>query len=286
MKMNDKPKALIFGAGATGKALLPMVRRKYEVIGYLDNDPIKWKKKSAEDIDNLPVHNPQMVFELAWDSVVIGTYVGLDPMTEQLVDMGIDRSKIDQSYISLAVNARVIFLENLSEMYEDIHPCASVAEGGVFQGDFAKEISRVFPNRKLYLFDTFSGFDERDVVFDKERNFSELGIGHFNITSEELVMSKLPHPEMAVIRKGYFPESTKGIEDQFCFVNLDFDLYQPILAGLAFFYPRMIKGGVILVHEYFSDSYRGVKEAVDGFSKKNGLNLFPIGDGLSIGILC
>jgi hypothetical protein len=98
----------------------------------------------------------------------------------------------------------------------------------------------------------------------------------------------LPNPNNAIIRKGYFPETTQGIDENFCFVNLDFDLYQPTLSGLEFFYPHMVEGGVILVHDYFSGACRGVKEAVQEFERKvkGKLNIFPIGDGLSVGINC
>lgn len=60
-----------------------------------------------------------------------------------------------------------------------------------------------------------------------------------------------------------------GLENEkFIFVNLDFDLYLPILAGLQFFYPRLAPGGVILVHDYFTKIYHGVKETVDEFKKQ------------------
>jgi len=280
--MTKKPIAYIFGAGATGRALLPLVEEKYQVAGFLDNDPSKWQT----EVSSMTVHNPLSIHELPFDMIVLGTYVGLDPMTEQLLGMGINRTKIDHEYISLTVKARVMFLEKLGQMFHANETPGCVAEGGVFQGDFAKEINRVFPTKRMYLFDTFAGFDERDVAYESAKQYSESNAGHFNITSEEMVLAKLKHPEMCVIRKGYFPQTTQGIDEKFCFVNLDFDLYQPILAGLEYFSPRMVKGGVILIHEYFSEYYKGVMEAVKTYEKQNGeLNLFPIGDGLSIGIL-
>ena len=48
----------------------------------------------------------------------------------------------------------------------------NIAELGVWQGDFAQYINQLFPNQKLYLFDTFEGFDKRN--FDKEDNLSIL----------------------------------------------------------------------------------------------------------------
>jgi hypothetical protein len=100
-----------------------------------------------------------------------------------------------------------------------------------------------------------------------------------------VVKAKLPYPDRCVIKKGFFPETAAGVEDRFCFVNLDFDLYDPILAGLEFFYPRMTEGGVILVHDYFNPFYKGVKVAIDGFRKSSGARALPIGDGFSIALL-
>ena len=172
-------------------------------------------------------------------------------------------------------------------MFDEKGICGSVAEGGVFQGEFAKEINRVFPDRSLYLFDTFRGFDPRDVKIEVRENFSETKAGHFNITSVEHVLEKMPHRGMCVVREGFFPESTFGIEDTFCFVNLDFDLYQPTLAGLEFFVQKMVPGGVILVDDYFARGYKGVKHAVTEYAEKNrAVRVYPIGDGNSVAVLC
>ena len=90
-------------------------------------------------------------------------------------------------------------------------------------------------------------------------------------------------PEQIIIKKGYFPESTVGVDDKFCFVNLDFDLYSPTISGLEFFGSRMVSGGCILVHDYFSTQFTGVKKAVEEYLKINQiLKLVPIGDGISI----
>ncbi|MDR1267790.1 MAG: TylF/MycF family methyltransferase [Holosporales bacterium] len=50
--------------------------------------------------------------------------------------------------------------------------------------------------------------------------------------------------EKLVFRKGYFPDTAASDADEkFAFVSLDTDLYQPIHAGLEFFYPRLHEGG-------------------------------------------
>lgn len=165
--------------------------------------------------------------------------------------------------------------------------CA-VAEGGVFQGEFAKEINGCFPDLTLHLFDTFEGFDPRDIEVETLRNFSKEKVRHFSITSEELVRGKLPNPERAVFHKGYFPESAQDLaEERFLFVNLDFDLYNPTLAGLRLFYPRMVQDGVILVDDYFLPGYLGIPNAIRDFEKELGKPLvkLPIGDHCGIAIV-
>lgn len=63
-------------------------------------------------------------------------------------------------------------------------------------------------------------------------------------------------------------------------MNLDADLYALKFA----FYPRLADGGVILVHDYFSKAFKGVKEAVKEFAKQQNVKFVPIGDTLSIAI--
>ena len=51
--------------------------------------------------------------------------------------------------------------------------------------------------------------------------------------------------------KDFHPTS----DEKFAFVSLDLDLYKPTFEGLRFFYPKMIKGGCVLIHDYFTPSY-------------------------------
>ena len=153
----------------------------------------------------------------------------------------------------------------------------SAAELGVYQGDFAKLINHYFPDRKLYLFDTFEGFDEKDAEADRAGQYSGADFD-FSETSEELVLGKMEHKENCIIRKGWFPATAEGIDDRFCFVSLDADLYQPILAGLEFFYPRLVRWGVIMVHDFNNEGYSGVRQAVREFCEKNSTNYVCLPD--------
>jgi len=162
------------------------------------------------------------------------------------------------------------------EIYEN-NRMGAVAELGVFQGDFAKIINRAFPDRKLYLFDTFEGFSEKDIDVEKKMNVSSER-HDFSNTSIDIVLKKMAYPENIIIKKGYFPETAEGLEETFVFVSLDADLYEPLYNGLKYFYPRLANGGYIMIHDYNNIEYTGAKEAVKQFSQETGIPYFPLPD--------
>jgi O-methyltransferase len=134
----------------------------------------------------------------------------------------------------------------------------SCAELGVYRGDMSVVIRAACPQRSLYLFDTFEGFPAADLQVPDER---------FRDTSVDLVLERLGDPTRVIVRKGYFPETARGLEEEtFAFVMLDADLYAPTVAGLQFFYPRLAPRGFIFAHDYNSpESDWAVSRAVNEF---------------------
>lgn len=153
----------------------------------------------------------------------------------------------------------------------------AVAEVGVYKGNFSEKLSILFPDKKLFLFDTFEGFDDRDILTEKAENFSN-GKQDFSATNIELVLSKIQNKHNCIVKKGFFPDTAIDVDDKFCFVNLDADLYQPIYEGLRFFYPKLEKGGYIFVHDFNNAEYRGAREAVLKFCREERLGYTPIPD--------
>jgi O-methyltransferase len=172
---------------------------------------------------------------------------------------------------------RISTLELCAHEVNEKNVQGNAAELGVYKGDFAKEINAAFPNRKLYLFDTFEGFDNRDVATEVNKGFST-GMQDFSDTSVEAVLSKMPYKKNCIVCKGFFPDSAKFIEDKFCFVSIDADLYEPILAGLNYFYPRLEAGGYIFVHDFNNEEYKGARRAVIDFCQRNQISYLPIAD--------
>lgn len=136
---------------------------------------------------------------------------------------------------------RIVMLRKCIALMEERGVKGDMAEVGVYTGEFCKLFNRYFPERKLYLFDTFEGFDSmRDEV-------NAVDIDNFKDTSVDIGLGKMKTPGNCIVRKGYFPDTVWDIEGEFSLVSLDCDLYKPILAGLEFFYPMLVLGGYIFV---------------------------------------
>lgn len=139
-------------------------------------------------------------------------------------------------------------------------------ELGVYKGATAKLIHYYAPERKLHLFDTFEGVPNRSVKLEKKNTGLSISASIFSDTTLDDVKSYIsPKNNNIFFYKGNFPESIPdGFADlRFAFVHLDVDLYDPILEGLKFFYPRMNEGGILVIHDY--NGWLGARRAVDYF---------------------
>ena len=280
---------IIFGAGSSAKILAQELLGQDNgqnplpgggnILFFVDNDSKKWHTqlefRVADKSFTFSVQPPKQILNTQFDKIILATMVGYDDVLAQLKSYGVPMEKIEHIHLRVKLEARINFLKSFAKECKDKSIEGDIAEVGVFQGDFAKHMNALFAAKTLYLFDTFEGFDKRDLDSESREVKEYFSEGHLGDTSIELVMSKMPNPSKVVIKKGYFPQTAAGLENErFCFVNLDPDLYEPILAGLEFFYPRLSRGGVILIHDYFNSAYPGVKRAVDEFCTKH--NIFAI----------
>ncbi len=145
-------------------------------------------------------------------------------------------------------------------------PDGAMAELGVYKGLTAKLFRLLAPNRSLYLFDTFEGFNEKDIKSEVQQTGLRKLEGRFSDTSLSAVKAFVGNAANVHFIKGWFPDSMRGLEipDTFAFVHLDADLYEPTKAGLEFFYPKLVPGGVLIAHDY-NNSYVGSRRAIDEF---------------------
>jgi hypothetical protein len=167
----------------------------------------------------------------------------------------------------------------LSLAFDQIHKeglKGDFAELGVYQGSTAAVLARHARrlNRQIYLLDTYEGFNQED--------FSGLDAGRrvaFADTSLEAVRARVGDANATYI-KGYFPQTAEQLpaDGRYCLVHIDADLYAPIMSGLEYFYPRLVPGGFLIVHDYGSLVWEGAEKAIDNFFTDKPECVLPVPD--------
>lgn len=144
----------------------------------------------------------------------------------------------------------------------------AVAEFGVYKGKTAKVLRLLCAERELYLFDTFGGFDDRDLAGDGADAAGRAALdGAFKDTSEAAVRAYVGESASTHYMAGWFPDSADGLADdlRFALVHVDCDLEQPARAALEWFWPRLSPGGAMIFHDHGSGHWPGIALALDGF---------------------
>ena len=136
-----------------------------------------------------------------------------------------------------------------------------LAELGVYRAGAARFMALACPQRTLWLFDTFSGIPETDPSIDWIKK------GHFDDGTLEQAQAYLADLPNVRIVPGLFPESAAGVPEstRFSLVHLDADIYTSTMAGLEWFWPKMIAGGVVIVDDFDLPQCPGATRATKEF---------------------
>src|SRR5262245_15632334 len=118
-----------------------------------------------------------------------------------------------------------------------------IAEVGTARGGSTRLIAEYSLGKTIHGFDTFEG--DPEIGVDDGWSWK----GRYACTLEEVreYLKGLP----VMLHKGVFPDSAASMNGcRFSFVHLDVDLYSSTIDCLRFFYPRLNRGGILLVHGY------------------------------------
>jgi len=164
--------------------------------------------------------------------------------------------KIQREHDSMMWPAEMIQIYHCVQSTNNLE--GDLAEVGVYKGSSAKLICEAKGKKILHLFDTFEGLPKPTKIdhnFMHEKKYA---------ADLDLVKSYLSSYKNVFFYPGLFPKTAELVKNKsFAFVHLDVDLYRSTLDCLKFFYPRMVKGGIILSHDY--STLEGVKKAFDEF---------------------
>lgn len=184
------------------------------------------------------------------------------------------------NYVNNAGDLPRFFFLNLvidQLLYERIY--GDAAELGVYKGNSAFLLAKYarMTNHTLYAFDTFESFSDRDLKgLDEKKN-----INMFSDVSLNKVEDLVGKDNVQYI-VGYFPESLQQIKEnenlKFSIVHIDCDLEMPFKHALEYFYPKIVPGGFLIMHDYFSLHWQGAIRAIDNFFADKPEKIIPVPD--------
>jgi O-methyltransferase len=139
-------------------------------------------------------------------------------------------------------------------------------------------------NRELYLFDVFEGSMPRATAVDVTRDGTRLKdrileqtASYWNFATEAEVSANMkstgyPEPLIQFVRGPVEQTLPDRAPAQCALIRLDTDLYESTKHELEALYPRLVRGGIVIIDDY--GSHQGVKKAVDDFNASLDQRLF------------
>ncbi len=286
-------RVVLFGASGRGKTVLNnLCELGFDPnnILFCDNDKKKW----GRIISGVRIISLKELHDMSKSiPIIISSSIRYE-INQQLTELGFKKvyyfhsllfkeqiyDKYDKKFLNIISNLNEKCLldnEEKFSIYSSVknthHLSGDIAEVGVYKGGSAKIICEVKEKKRLHLFDTFEGLP------DITKN-DKVQKGWFNDTSLPEVQKFLRKFPNVYFYKGRFPGTAKSLQKRkFCFVNLDTDLYQSTLDALKFFWPRMVKNGRIISHDYNNvKDAQGIKKAFKEFFKNHDEKLIEIAD--------
>lgn len=281
---------VILGADSLGMAVADMLNpHEMKLVGLGDTRAETWNVFSdldsgelKEEIDGMPVMPIDLAVSLQPDVIVIASTDAekSHALEYMAIRAGFLNDIVFISSLHEQFSIRCGLLRRICRRLTGLGVEGNAAELGCYRGDTSWQINALMPERKLYLFDTFEGFDARDITKEQEFGCSDAAPGQFSGADVCKLMDRMPAPDNVILKKGWFPETAFDMEDEtFALVYMDACLYNPTLSGLEFFFPRMARGGIILLKGCSDTKYRGIARAVEDLEARYGAFLMlPAGD--------
>lgn len=172
------------------------------------------------------------------------------------------------------------------------------AECGVLHGFSALLLSRValstdpqFTGAGLHLVDSFEGLSQptpRDAI--RERALPDGSVRFEYGARQGDMASSLEHVQRVLrafsgitFHKGWIPDVLGSLpEAAWTFVHIDVDFYEPTLACLEYFVPRLASGGVIINDDYASPLFPGGGRAWDDYCNPQKLMFTVLDTGQAV----
>lgn len=171
----------------------------------------------------------------------------------------------------------LVLLKELEAVIQN-NVAGDVVELGCYEGTSAlfeqRMLQALAPEKKLWLYDSFEGLPEKTAedasVLGEAFKGGELRASKARL-QKNFVKAGLRLPE---VKKAWFYElDPHDLPQQVCFAFLDGDFYESIADSIKLVWPRLAKGGTIIVDDYENPKLPGAKKAVDEFAAMHKLHV-------------
>lgn len=166
-----------------------------------------------------------------------------------------------------------ILLRELKNVTDKNIP-GDIVELGCYEGGSAVELQRLLvactSDKTLWLYDSFEGLPAKTKE-DQSPAGKDFHEGVLKAAPSRLkrnfVKAGLPLPE---IRRAWFYElDPEDLPEKIALAFLDGDFYESIMDSLKLVWPKMSRGGVIIVDDYKNAALPGVARAVNGYAERH-----------------
>lgn len=221
-------------------------------------------------------------------AIKLNLLIEVDEVFNKLYDEGSKITSTPDTKGDFNFSKRWMRFYNLLEFYKYvINLDGYVVECGCWLGlssyilnKYNQDNTLVYKGENYLIIDSFEGLSAPTDEDLKGDYIPEKGTFSSNINLVKNALSEFPNIQYF---KGWIPSVLEQIPQySYKFVHIDLDLYEPIKTSIEYFYPKLIKGGVILFDDYGSNLWPGAKKAIDDFCLINEIKLLRLSTGQSV----
>jgi hypothetical protein len=133
-------------------------------------------------------------------------------------------------------------------------------------------------DRKYYLFDTFCGLDKEFSTKEEYGRWDGLYLDCYKF----VVSSFKKYPNVVIV-KGIVPISLSQVKiDKVAYLSIDMNAALPEFEALKYFWPKLVRGGIVVLDDYGWPTCEKQKALADVFAESAGIKILSLPNGQGV----
>lgn len=140
-----------------------------------------------------------------------------------------------------------------------------------------------YKEKSWYLFDTYSGIPQDGLGAEEREKVDRMNRHYFDCF--DLVQENFSDYENVRLVKGVVPESLETVSiHSVAYLSIDMNIAAPEVAAIRHFWPKLVKGAIVVLDDYGFAGFEEQKESMDVFAREKDVEIYtlPTGQGLLI----